>query len=71
MRKKRKKKKQVIAKILKLDENYQYGNGMTKPLPTGCMKDDNDLSWEAFNILLEKVDFEDEIGHLFVVDIKK
>ena len=25
--------------------------------------------WEAFNILLEKVDFEDEIGHLFVVGI--
>ena len=62
-------KKRVITKILKLDENNQYGNGMTKPLPTGCIKDDNDLSWETFNILLEKVDFEDEIGHLFVVDI--
>ena len=62
-------KKRVITKILKLDENNQYGNGMTKPLPTGCIKDDNDLSWEKFNILLEKVDFEDEIGHLFVVDI--
>ena len=42
---------------------------MSKPLPTGCIKDDNDLSWGTFNILLEKVDFEDEIGHLFVVDI--
>ena len=62
-------KKRVITKILKLDENNQYGNGMTKPLPTGCIKDGNDLSWETFNILLEKVDFEDEIGHLFVVDI--
>ena len=62
-------KKRVITKILKLDENNQYGNGMTKPLPTGCIKDDNDLSWEKFNILLEKVDFEDEIGHLFIVDI--
>ena len=37
-------KKGVITKILKLDENNQYGNGMTKPLPTGCIKDDNDLS---------------------------
>ena len=42
---------------------------MTKSLPTVSIKDDNDLSWETFNILLEKVDFEDEIGHLFVVDI--
>ena len=42
---------------------------MTKPLPTGCIKDDEDVSWEAFNISLEKVDFKDEIGHLFVVDI--
>ena len=59
----------MISKILKLDVNNQYGNGMTKPLPTGCIKDDEDVSWEAFNISLEKVDFKDEIGHLFVVDI--
>ena len=32
---KEKVKKRVITKILKLDENNQYGNGMTKPLPTG------------------------------------
>ena len=62
-------KKRVITKILKLDENNQYGNGMTKPLATGCIKDDNDFSWETFNILLEKVNFEDEIGHLCVVDM--
>ena len=61
-------KKRVITKILKLDENNQYGNGMTKPLPTGCIKGDSDISWETFNILLKKVNFEDEIGHLYVVD---
>ena len=33
-------KKRVITKILKLDGINQYGNGMTKPLPTGCIKDD-------------------------------
>ena len=38
-------------------------------MPTGCINDGNDLSWEKINILLEKVDFEDEIDHLFVVDI--
>ena len=60
-------KKRVITKILKLDENNQYGNGITKPLPTGCIKD---ASWQTFNFLLEKVDFEDKIGHLYIVDIE-
>ena len=54
---------------MKLDENNQYGHDMTKPLPTGCIKDKNDLSWKTFNILLEKVDLEDNIGHLYIVDI--
>ena len=61
-------KKRVITKILKLHENNQYGHGMTKPLPTVCIKDDSDISWERFNLLLEKVNFEYKIGHLFVVD---
>ena len=42
-------------KELKLDENNQYDNGMTKPLPTVCIKNDPDLSCETFNFLLEKV----------------
>ena len=37
-------KKRVITKILKLDENNQYGNGMTKRLPTGCIKKYSDVS---------------------------
>ena len=37
-------KKRVITKILKLDENNKYGHGMTKPLPTGCIKDNEDSS---------------------------
>ena len=28
---------------------------MTKPLPTGCIKDDKDISWQTFNFLLESV----------------
>ena len=63
-------KKRVINKILKLNEKNQYGNGMTKPLPTGCIKDDNDISWETFNFLLESVSFEDKIEHLYIVDIE-
>ena len=31
-------KKRVIIKILNLDENIQYGFGMAKSLPTGCIK---------------------------------
>ena len=63
-------KKRIITKILKLDENNQYGHGMTKPLPTGCIKDNDDISWETFNILLESVNFDDKIVHLYIVDIE-
>ena len=63
-------KKRVITKILKLDENNQYGHGMTKSLPTGCIKDNSDLSWKSFSLLLESVSLEDRIGHLYIVDIE-
>ena len=43
---------------------------MTKPLSTGCIKDDNDTCWETFNFLLESVSFEDKIGHLYIVDLE-
>ena len=49
------KKKSVVAKILKLDENKQYGYSMTKPLPTGCIKENKNFSWVDFNILIETV----------------
>ena len=65
-----KSKKRVIAKILKLDENNHYGNGMTKALPAGCIKDSDDISWKTFNNLLESVSFEDNIGHLYIVDFE-
>ena len=61
--------KRVISKILKLDENNQYGHAMTKPLPTGCIENDTDLSWQTFNLLLESVSLNDKIGHLYIVDI--
>ena len=64
------KNERVISKILKLHENNQYGHAMTKPLPTGCIKNDFDLSWRTFDLLLESVSLEDKIGHLYIVDIK-
>ena len=59
-----------MSKILKLDENNQYGFAMTKPMATGCIKDDHDLSWGTFNLLLESVTLDDPIGHIYFVDIE-
>ena len=64
------KRKRVITKIVKFDENNQYGYAMTRPMPTGCIKQNAYPSWVTFNLLIEKVSFEDVIGHLFVVDIE-
>ena len=36
--------KRVVTKILKMDENNQYGNAMTKPLPTGSIKKIKNIS---------------------------
>ena len=59
----------VISKIIKFDENNQYGFAMTKPMPIGSIKD-KEPSWKEFNLLMEKVSLDDPIGHLFVVDIE-
>ena len=64
------KRKRVITKIIKFDENNQYGYAMTRPMPTGFIKQNNAPSWVNFNLLMETVSFEDLIGHLFVVDIE-
>ena len=53
-----------------MDENNQYGFGMTKPIPTGCIKQNLDTGWRTFNLLLQNVSLNDQIGHLYVVDIK-
>ena len=45
------KKKRVNTKISKLDENNKYSNEMTKPFPTGCIKDSDHISWKTFNNL--------------------
>ena len=62
--------RRIISKILKLDEINQYGFAITKPMPTVCFKEQPASSWLKFNLLLETVDLDDEIGHLFVVDIE-
>ena len=64
------KKRRVIKKILKLDENDQYGFAMTKPMSTGCITEHPSPSWLKFNMLLECVSLDDPKGHLLVVDIE-
>ena len=63
-------KKRIITKILKLDDNNQYGNGMSKPLPTDWIKGNKDISWETFNFLPESVSFDNKIGYLHILDIE-
>ena len=70
MKKSIQKKKRVITKILKLDENNQYGFGMEKPLPTGFIKQNLDTSWRTVNFILQNVSLSDQIGHLYVIDIE-
>ena len=62
--------RRIITKILKLNKNIQYSYAMTKPMPTGCIKEHLFPSWLEFNLFLETIDLEDQIGHLFVVDIE-
>ena len=47
-------KKRVITKIIKLDENNQYGFAMTRPMPTGCIKQNNSPTWLEFNFYSKK-----------------
>ena len=61
--------RRVISKIIKFDENNQYGFAMTKPTPVGAIKE-KDPSWTEYNILFEKVPLDDKKGHIFVADIE-
>ena len=61
----------ISAKILKLDENNQYGQVMTKPLPYGCIeKQEHVPSLLEFNEILDSISHGDSVEHLFIVDIK-
>ena len=41
----------IISKIIKFDENNQYGHAMTKPMPVGSIKE-KEANWLTFNLLL-------------------
>ena len=51
--------KSFSSKIIKMDENNQYGSAMTKPLPNGCIKKKENLpTLEELAVLLENVTLE-------------
>ena len=63
--------KRVFTVILKMDENNQYGNAMTKPIPIGCIKIELATpSIQQLCLLLSGLSHLDSIGHLFVVDFE-
>ena len=62
--------RRIITKILKMDESNQYGFAMTKPMPTGCIKELPAPTWRKFNFFLETVDLDNPIGHLFIANIE-
>ena len=53
-----------------MDENNQYGQAMTKPLPYGCIKKVKTPSMLEFNRILDRLSHEDRMVHLFIVDIQ-
>ena len=53
-----------------MDENNQYGQAMAKPLPYGCIKKQENPEITEFKRILDKISHNDNIGHLFIVDIK-
>ena len=59
----------VISKLIKFDENNQYGFAMTKPMSIGSVKEKSP-SWVEFNLLMKKVSLDDPIDHIFVVDVE-
>ena len=67
----KKQTKRISTKIIKMDENNQYGQAMTKALLYGCIKKQDHLpSLLQLNKILYNISHNDKTGHLFVVDIK-
>ena len=54
-----------------MEENNQYGQAMTKPLPYGCIKKMDEVpTVTELNKILDSISHDDKTGHLFTVDIK-
>ena len=54
-----------------MDENNQYGNAMTKPLPAGCIKKSEKVPGvREFQLILKGISHENKTEYLFIVDIE-
>ena len=63
--------KRFSSKIIKMDENDQYGMAMKRPLPYGCINRKNKvLSIDQLTERLKTITLEDKISHLFTVDME-
>ena len=63
--------KRFSSKIIKMDENNQYGQAMTKPLPFDCIKkQENVPAFDELAELLKGITLQDPIGHTFTIDIQ-
>ena len=62
--------RRIITKILKLDKNNQYDYAMSEPMSTSCIKEHSFLSWLEMNLLFKTVVLDEQIRHLFFVNIK-
>ena len=51
-----------------MGENDQYGNAMTKPLPTDSIKRKKNPNMREFDLIIQVISDEDKISQLFVVD---
>ena len=61
----------MVTQILKMDENNQYGNAMTTPLPTDSIKKIKKVtSMREFDLIMHKILAKDKIVHLFMVDMQ-
>ena len=48
--------KRVMTEILKMDENNQYGNAMTKALPTGSVKKEKKVpTLKEFDLIIQGI----------------
>ena len=58
----KKQNKRFSSKMLKLDESNQYGIAMTKPLPYGCIKNQDKVpTLTEFNRIFDSISHDDKI----------
>ena len=56
----------MCQKLLKVDENNQYGNAMTKPLPTSIIKRMKKIpSYIELDLIIQTISDKDKIEYIY------